>query len=153
MENEHILFMNIALKEAQKAFAKDEVPVGAVIVNRDKEIIAKGYNCVERKQQQIAHAEIVAITKANKKMGSWRLEGCWLYVTLEPCAMCINLILLSRMEGVVFGAPSPKFGYQLDKEGLISLYRRNTIRVLQGVCEQESALLLKKFFQQKRVTE
>lgn len=145
--------MNRALKEAQKAFVEDEVPIGAIVINHDKEIIAKGHNQVEKKQQQIAHAEIIAITRANKKMASWRLEGCWLYVTLEPCAMCINLILLSRMEGIVFGASSPKFGYQLDKEGLISLYRRNTIEVLQGVCEQESAQLLKNFFQRKRVKE
>ncbi len=153
MQDQHIFFMQKAIELARKAFAHDEVPVGAIIIDANKKIIGTGYNQVEKKQSQLGHAEIIAITKATKKMNSWRLERCWLYVSLEPCAMCINLILLSRIEGIVFGASSPKFGYQLDKEGLISLYRRNTIQVLQGVCQTESALLLKQFFQQKRVKE
>ncbi len=103
--------MKAAISEAAKALAKDEVPIGAVIVNKDGDIIARAHNLTEHKHTQAAHAEVLAIEKAGKKIGDWRLEGCWLYVTLEPCAMCYNLAVLSRLDGIVYGADSPLFGY------------------------------------------
>ena len=83
-------FMEQALKEADKAYAKNEVPIGAVVVNAKGTIIARGHNCVEKEHTQSAHAEIRAIKKAGKKIGDWRLSNCWLYVTLEPCSMCMG---------------------------------------------------------------
>jgi tRNA(adenine34) deaminase len=147
---DHLKYMKKALKQAQRAFQKDEVPIGAVIVDPEGTIISRAYNQVEGKCQQLAHAEIQAIAKACKKRGNWRLEGHWLYVTLEPCSMCLNLVLLSRLEGVVFGAESPVFGYHLDNNGPLQLYRRDTLQIIKGVGQQESAALLKRFFTEKR---
>ena len=149
-DRDHLRYMNLALKEAQKAFKKDEVPIGAVIVSPEGKIVSRAYNQVEKKQQQIAHAEMQAIAKACKKRGNWRLNGHWLYVTLEPCSMCLNLALLSRLEGIVFGAESPVFGYHLDNRGPLQLYRRDTLQIIKGVGQQESAALLKRFFTEKR---
>ena len=101
--NDYERFMKEAIKQAQKAKQIDEVPIGCVIVKEGK-IIARGYNKREVLQQSIAHAEIIAIQKACKKMGTWRLEGCELYVTLEPCPMCAGAILQSRIEKVIYGA-------------------------------------------------
>lgn len=142
--------MHKALNEAKKAFNKDEVPIGAIVIDAQGKIIGRGYNLVEHKKQQIAHAEIRAITQACKKQKDWRLDGCWIYVTLEPCAMCMNLILLSRFEGLVFGASSPIFGFELDNQGPLQIYRRNKIQIIKGVLAQESSLLLKEFFIKKR---
>lgn len=142
--------MHKALNEAKKAFNKDEVPIGAIVIDAQGKIIGRGYNLVEHKKQQIAHAEIRAITQACKKQKDWRLDGCWIYVTLEPCAMCMNLILLSRLEGLVFGASSPIFGFELDNQGPLQIYRRNKIQIIKGVLAQESSLLLKEFFIKKR---
>ncbi len=146
----HIKYMQQALKQACKAYDNDEVPIGAVIVSPEGKIMSRSYNLVEKCQQQTAHAEIKAITKACKKIGNWRLEGCWLYVTLEPCSMCMNLILMSRLQGIVFGASSPIFGYHLDNSGPLQLYRRDTLHIIGGIGEQEASALLKKFFKQKR---
>ena len=111
------LFMNDALKQAGRAFKKGEVPVGAIVVDSRGVVIGRGYNLVERRHSQLAHAELIALQKAAKKLGDWRLLGCWIYVTLEPCVMCMAAIRLSRCEGVVYGADSPQFGYQLvDKD-------------------------------------
>ena len=82
-----------ALKEAQKAYNKDEVPIGAIVVNSNGEIIGRGHNQVEKFKKQTAHAEIRAIEQACRKTGDWRLDGCWIFVTLEPCALCMNLVL------------------------------------------------------------
>ena len=147
---DHPKYMKKALKQAQKAYEKDEVPIGAVIVGPSGEIVSRAYNQVEGKRQQMAHAEVQAIAKACKKRGNWRLEGHWLYVTLEPCAMCFNLALLSRLEGIVFGTESPVFGYHLDNNGPLQLYRRDTLQIIKGVGQQESAALLKRFFTEKR---
>ena len=142
-------FMKQALKQAHKAYDADEVPVGAVVVDADGRIIARGYNQVEKRCTQRAHAENIALEKAGKKVGNWRLHGCWLYVTLEPCVMCMEFIRLSRLEGVVFGAHSPLFGYQLDKEVSDRLYKR-AVSVIENICAQESIKLLQRFFKQKR---
>lgn len=145
-----LFFMQQALIEARKAHDMDEVPVGAVVVNKEGEIIGRGYNSVERDCTQRSHAESLALENAGKVMGDWRLEDCWVYVTLEPCAMCINLIKLSRCAGVVYGARSPLFGFQLDKIDKDSVYKRDAFSIVEGVCNEESAAMLKDFFKQKR---
>jgi len=143
--------MRQALAQAHRAFERDEVPIGAVVVNKDGAIIARGYNQVEVQDTQSAHAELLAINKAGKKRGDWRLNDCWLYVTLEPCSMCMNLIYLSRFAGVVFGAASPLFGYRLDNTQSDQVYKKVTICVVEGVGADESAQLLKNFFNKKRM--
>lgn len=143
-------FMKEAIKLAMKAESLDEVPIGCVITKDDK-IIARGYNLRENKQQSIAHAEIMAIQKACKKIGSWRLEGCTIYVTLEPCAMCTGAILQSRIERVVYGASDPKGGCI---ESCVKLYEYKGFnhypKVTNGVMKDECANLLKNFFKKKR---
>jgi tRNA(adenine34) deaminase len=144
-----IPMMRQALKQAHKAFSIDEVPIGAIVVDNKGVILGRGYNKVERKKQQIAHAEVSAIAQACTKRSDWRLDGCWLYVTLQPCMMCLGLAVISRVAGIVYGAPSPLFGYHLDKEGDVWLYKENII-IRKGVCAQEAAALLKAFFKPKR---
>ena len=146
-------YMAEALKEAQKAFAENEVPIGAVIVDSQGAIVARAYNCVEREHSQLAHAEVRAIEDICKRVGDWRLNGYWLYVTLEPCAMCMGLIKLCRFDGVVYGASSPLFGFRLDNTDTLSVYKRDTFTMVDGVRSQDAVVLLKKFFQQKRKKE
>lgn len=148
-DDKHSHFMQQAFKQALKSFEQDEVPVGCVIVCDDK-IIARAYNKVEHTNTQCAHAELLALQKAGKKLGNWRLLNCWLYVTLQPCAMCMHAIRLHRLAGVVYGADSPLFGYQLDKKAFDSLYKYDTLEVISGVMQKESANLLKQFFKKRR---
>lgn len=143
-----IAYMQKALKQAEKAYAKGEVPIGALIVDESGEIIAQGYNKVENMQCQLGHAEVEVIKKACKLSNSWRLENATLYVTLEPCSMCMGLIMLSRIKRVVFGASSPLFGYHLDNALALSLYKRK-VAICGGVCGIEAAALLQKFFKNK----
>lgn len=143
-------YMQQALKQAARAYAQQEVPVGAVLVNNAGVIIARGYNSIEKMKSQSAHAEIRALQKATQKNKDWRLDGCWLYVTLEPCAMCMGLSALSRIEGVVFAARSPHFGYRLDKNNAVRVYKRDAVLVVEGVHALESAELLRKFFKKQR---
>jgi tRNA(adenine34) deaminase len=148
----HQRYMQLALTQAQHAFDKDEVPVGAVIVAPDGRILAQAFNETESTHSQTAHAEMLAIAQAGTALGDWRLQDCWLYVTLEPCAMCMNAIILSRVAGVVYGASSPLFGYlKVDKEGSSWLYKRDALTILSGIGELESQQLLKQFFKKKRV--
>lgn len=146
----HIFFMDSALQEAQKALDLGEVPIGALVVDEHNVIIGRGYNQVETQNCQTRHAEILAIEEATKKLGTWRLEKCWLYVTLEPCLMCLASICLSRLEGVAFGAPSPEFG------GMAMLtWERNPIyfkrlMILKGIQKKECADMLKTFFNTAR---
>ncbi len=107
--NDHQRFMRLALKEAEAAYEANEIPVGAVIV-RSGTVIAKAHNQVELLQDPTAHAEIIAIGAAANHLSSWRLNGCTLYVTLEPCPMCAGAIVLSRLDRLVFGAYDPKMG-------------------------------------------
>ena len=104
---EHLRFMGFAYQEALKALDEGEVPVGAVIV-RDKQVVGRGYNRIEKLNDATAHAEIIAISAASNSTESWRLNGCTLYVTLEPCLMCLGAIMQSRIETIVYGTPDPR---------------------------------------------
>lgn len=143
-------YMDQALVLAQQAFAIDEVPIGALIVNSQGRIIGSGFNRVESERCQLAHAELRALREATDAQGDWRLEGCTVYVTLEPCSMCYHALRLSRVKKIVFGADSPLFGFHLDKDSFISVYNLDAILTVQGVRKQECQELLKRFFQQKR---
>lgn len=146
-----LFFMRQALKQAQKSFFRGEVPIGAVVVDAQGTIIGRGYNQVEQKHSQTAHAEMIALRNAGKQLGDWRLSGCWLFVTLEPCAMCMKCIQLSRCAGVFYGARSPLFGYQMvDKEGVFQIYKENVVEIVSGLCAEDAAALLKLFFRERR---
>lgn len=146
-------FMGHALQEAQRASAEQEVPIGAVLIDAQGEIIARAHNQVEQRHTQLAHAECQVLMQAGQLYNNWRLENCWLYVTLEPCAMCMYALVLSRVAGVVYGARSPLFGYQLDKDMALWVYNRGSLRIIADVREQESAELLKQFFIKHRKKE
>lgn len=142
-------YIKLALKEAQKAQIKDEVPIGCVIVKDDK-VIARGHNLRETKRSVIKHAEIVAIEKACKKLDSWRLVDCELYVTLEPCAMCAGAIYQARIKRVVFGADDIKGGalggnFDLYKEKL-----NHYPEVVEGVLKEECSSIISNYFKNKR---
>ena len=142
--------MGLALEEAKMAFRAGEVPVGAVVVDPYGEVIACGCNKVDELGRQSAHAEIIAIDEACRQVGDWRLEGCSLYVTLEPCPMCMGLARLCRLERVIYGADSPLFGYQLDNDESVQLYKSGVPEILSGVCATDSAKLLRSFFEERR---
>jgi len=142
-------YMNEALKEARRAQEHDEVPIGAIVVGPDGMILGRGYNQVESQKTQRAHAESIALEMAAHGRGDWRLDGCTLYVTLEPCHMCMGLIQLSRIARVVYAASSPLFGYRLDKGAGPWVYK-NDVEITQGVAADEAQQLLKLFFQAKR---
>jgi tRNA(adenine34) deaminase len=138
--------MGGAIREAEKAAARGEVPIGAVIV-RDGAIISRGYNLREGKQDPAAHAELIAIRKAAKKLGNWRLTGTTLYVTLEPCIMCMGAIILARIDKVVFGCYDPKGGAAGSLYDFSDDRRLNhRLALVAGVREAECAALLSGFF-------
>ena len=146
IEKSHDYWMTRAIAEARKAEAKDEVPIGCVIV-RDGRIIARGYNLRETTQDPAAHAELIAIRKAARKLGSWRLLNCTLYVTLEPCTMCMGAIILARIPTVVFGCYDPKGGaagslYDLSNDPRLN----HTVELLPRILEAECSGLLSSFF-------
>lgn len=142
-------FMSIALEQAKLAYKKDEVPIGAVIV-KDGKVIAKAYNKRQRKKSAIAHAEVLAIEKACKKIKDWRLNDYEMYVTLEPCPMCAGAIVNARIKKVYFGAYE-----KTSKSDLLNLIVQDkrlnhTLEIEGGVLEEECALLLKSYFKEKR---
>ncbi len=146
-------FMKAALKEAVKAFDKDEVPVGAVVVHHNQ-IIGKGYNQVETLKDATAHAEMIAITAAANHIGDWRLNECDIYVTLEPCIMCTGAILNARINNLFFAEFDTKFGacgslYNLPAENKYN----HTVNVFSGLCAEESRSLLQEFFRNLRIIE
>jgi len=151
MMEEKIFFMKEALKQAQRAYNNNEVPIGAVIV-QDGKIIARGYNKREKYQDVTLHAEIIAIRKACKKLGSWRLNDCELYVTLEPCPMCMGAIIQSRIKKIFYAAKDPKGGAlgSVVDLGRAKLFNHN-VDIENGILEEESAELIKDFFKQKRL--
>ena len=143
-------FMAMALREAEAAFAKNEVPVGAVVVFEDK-VVGRGHNLIESMHDATAHAEIVALSAAYQKFGDWRLENCYLFSTLEPCTMCAGAAVLSRIQTIVYGARDPKFGgcgsiFDIPSEKKLN----HRIEVIGGVMESEIAALMKEFFRQVR---
>lgn len=143
-------FMEFALAAARDAAAAGEVPVGAVVV-RDGEIIARTANRTVRDQDPTAHAETLALREASRVTGSWRLTGCTLYVTLEPCAMCAGALVLARVDRVVFAAWDPKAGMSGSVEDLLRHPRLNhRPGVMGGVLEDEASDLLRQFFATRR---
>ena len=142
-------FMEEALKEAKKAYKKQEVPVGAVIVKNGK-IIARAHNLREKKQCATAHAEILAIEKASKKLDSWRLIDCDMYVTLEPCTMCMGAIISSRIKNLYIGALDPKTGACGSFVDLSILKYNHIVNVYKGILTEESEYVIKKFFKELR---
>ena len=142
--------MKLAIEEAVSAFEEEEVPVGAVIVHEGR-LVARAHNQREALQDPTAHAEMVAITQAAAARGSWRLDGCTLYVTLEPCPMCAGAILLGRIPTVVYGAADPKSGAVHTLYRLLDDPRLNhRCTVVSGVLGEQCGQMLAKFFQQQR---
>lgn len=134
--------MNIAIKQANKAFKKKEIPIGAVIVKNGK-IISKAYNRMEKKQVSTYHAEILAINKACKKLKNWRLNGCELYVTVEPCMMCCGAIIQSRLSTVIYGTKNENYGYS-------QILNENNVKVINDICKEKCKKIIQDFFIKKR---
>ncbi len=146
----HQGFMRLALQEAEAALRENEVPVGAVIVQRGR-VVAAAHNQREGLRDPTAHAEMIAITQAAAALGSWRLEGCTLYVTLEPCPMCAGAILQARIPLVVYGAADPKAGAVCSLFRLLDDPRLNhRCQIVPGVLAEACAQMLTRFFQQQR---
>ena len=139
-------YMRLALIEAKKAFDKNEVPVGCVIVKDDK-VIAKAHNLRQTKKSVLAHAEILAIQKASKKLDSWILEDCTMYVTLEPCPMCAGTILQSRIKKLVYATKEPKFGACQSVMNLFDYKFNHQVEITDGILQEEASNNMKNFFQ------
>jgi tRNA(adenine34) deaminase len=144
------MFMSTALEEAREALDHDDVPIGCV-VTCDDEIVARAHNARERDNDPTAHAEILALRAAAAALDSWRLQGCTVYVTLEPCVMCAGAIVLARATRLVYGAPDPKGGavrslYSLADDGRLN----HRVSVTEGVLEQECGDVLRAYFSAKR---
>lgn len=143
-------YMREALKEAELAYQENEVPIGAVIVYNGK-IIARNHNRKEADNDATAHAELLCIQEASKVLGSWHLGDCELFTTVEPCAMCSGAIINARIEKVTYAAPGVKFGTHLSIVNILDSKKFNhNVKVTAGVLEEESAALLKAFFQERR---
>lgn len=138
-------FMNEALKEAQKAFETDEVPVGAVIVNKNR-IIARGHNMTQQLHDVTAHAEMIALTSASNFLGAKYLIDCTLFVTLEPCVMCAAALKWAQLDKLIYGASDPREGFTRLKEPIL----HKKTEVVPGILEESSATLLKQFFLNRR---
>lgn len=143
-------YMRAAYREAMKAYKLGEVPIGCVIVYEGK-IIGRGYNRRKTDKNTLSHAEISAIKKASKIVGDWRLEGCTMYVTLEPCQMCAGAIVQSRMDKVVIGCMSPKSGCAGSIINLLNMPEFNhQVEIVNGIMEEECSGILKTFFEELR---
>lgn len=144
-------YMKEALKQAKKAYALGEVPIGCVIVHEGK-IIGRGYNRRNTDKNTLAHAEITAINKASKVIGDWRLEECTLYVTLEPCQMCAGAIVQARIPEVVMGCMNPKAGCAGSIMNILEMPQFNhQVKVTRGILEAECSQMLKTFFEELRI--
>lgn len=150
-ESRYESLMAVALEEAKKALAVDDTPVGAVVADTEGRVLAKAHNRRHVDRDPTAHAEILALRAAAEALGDWRLSGCTLFVTLEPCCMCAGAAVLARVETLVYGADDPKAG------AIRSLYRlcederlNHRVRVVGGVLAEEAARLLREFFQARR---
>ena len=143
-------FMKEAIKQAKKAYDKEEIPVGAVIV-KDGKIIARGYNKKEEKKDTTQHAEIIAIQKASRKIGAWRLQDCEMYVTLEPCAMCTGALIQAWLKRVFIGTMDPKTGACGSVLNLLEDYKFNhKVEVETNIMQKECEKILKDFFKYLR---
>ena len=143
-------YMKEAKKQAMKAYALGEVPIGCVIVCEGK-VISRGYNRRNTDKNPLAHAEITAIRKASRRLGDWRLEGCTMYVTLEPCAMCAGAALLARVDAIVFGAFDSVAGCCGSVLDLTDGILQRTLRCIGGVEEETCVSLLRAYFQSRRM--
>jgi len=144
-------FMLLALGQAREASRINEVPVGAVIVSGGQQILSQAHNLRESTQNPVAHAEILAIEAACKKTGSWRLPDATIYITLEPCVMCMGAVVNSRIKRVVFGAPDPKAGAVVSNFGIgLDDTLNHRPEITRSVLEDECSLILKEFFGQLR---
>ena len=149
--NKDEYYMREALKQAKKAIKLGEVPIGCVIVYEDQ-IIGRGYNRRNTDKNTLSHAEITAINRASKKMGDWRLEGCTLYVTLEPCQMCAGAIIQSRITRVVMGAMNPKAGCGGSILNILEMEAFNHQALVErGILQEECSAILQQFFKELRV--
>ena len=149
-KKQHEHFMRAALAQAKKAAALEETPIGCVIV-KDGKIIARGYNRRNTEGNTLAHAELAAIRKACKKTGDWRLEGCTMYVTLEPCQMCAGALVQSRIDCVVIGARNPKAGCAGAVLNLLQVSAFNhQVGIIDGILEEECRTLMQDFFRDLR---
>lgn len=143
-------YMKAALKQAEKAYCLGEVPIGCVIVHEGK-IIARGYNRRNTDKNTLSHAEITAIRKASKKIGDWRLEGCTMYVTLEPCQMCSGAIVQARIERLIIGCRNAKAGCAGSVLNLLQMKEFNhQVEIEEGVLQEECSTILKQFFVELR---
>jgi len=148
--NKDELYMKEAIKEAIKAFDKDEVPVGAIIVHKDT-IIARAHNQIKMLKDPTAHAEMIAITQAANYLQNERLIDCSIYVTIEPCSMCIGAMVLARIDILIYGASDPKTGACGSVMNIANHEKLNhRIKVKRGVLEEETSVILKEFFRKKR---
>jgi tRNA(adenine34) deaminase len=149
-DSNHETFMRLALREAKKAGARGEVPVGAVVV-RDQKVVGRGSNRTEARQSALEHAEAVALRSASKRLKSWRLENCDLYVTLEPCTMCGGAIALSRIRNLVYGTADPKAGAVVSTASVLDNPKLNhRTAVTGGILKDECATVLSGFFKELR---
>lgn len=143
-------YMKEALKQAKKAYAIEESPIGCIIVYKDT-IIARAYNKRNKKKSTLAHAELLAIQKASKVLGDWRLEECTMYITLEPCQMCAGAIVQARITKVVIGAMNPKAGCAGSVLNLLEMKEFNhQVEVERGILEKECSNIMKLFFKELR---
>ena len=143
-------YMKEAIRQAKKARALEEVPIGCVIVGNGQ-IIARGYNRRNTDKNTLSHAELNAIKKASKKLGDWRLEGCTMYVTLEPCQMCAGALMQSRIDRVVIGSMNPKAGCAGSVLNLLEMDGFNhKVEVIRGVLQEECSIMLSDFFRELR---
>lgn len=150
MDKQDNKYMKEALKEAQKSYNKEEIPVGAVIV-KDGKIIGRGHNLKETKNDTTNHAEIIAIKKASKKLKSWRLTGCTMYVTLEPCTMCAGALIQARLDKVVIGTMDEKTGACGSVLNVVEDYKFNhRVEIEKGVMEKECKSIIQEFFKKLR---
>lgn len=147
--NEKEKYMKLAIKEATKARSKEEVPIGAIIV-KNGEVISRGYNLRESKQNSLKHAEIVAIDKACKRLANFRLEDCELYVTVEPCLMCAGAIVQSRIKKVYFGTRDEKYGAVTSVTKAFEIKSNHKVEFEEGICKEECEKLMKDFFKEIR---
>ena len=151
MKDQKIKFMRIALLEAKKAASEDEVPIGCVIV-KDNKVISRGHNKREAKNDVTSHAEIEAIRKASKKLNDWQLIGCDLYVTIEPCLMCMGAIIQSHIKNIYYGSEDPKGGAAISSINILDIKNLNHYPHIEGgILKEECSQVIKDYFKSKRL--